>query len=310
MYKIKQVPEDFVVEEIPDIKLSKTGEYLYFTLEKKNWTTLDAVAELAKRLNVKENRFNIAGIKDKNAITKQVVSAYRIPQQSIARIKIKDIKFNFIGRGDERIKLGQIKKNKFSIVVRNLDNKKYRKVSFIENYFDEQRFSHSNVAIGHALVKKDFMGVLRASIKRKILLFYVNAYQSYLFNKAVIEYVKNNSSDYFHVKHEDMEFIFSNAELKDKKLPLIGFLSVIRDKEIKKIFDYVMAKEGVGKDDFLFPMMPELSSEGNERNLCVDFDVAIKFEDDELNIGKYKAVLDFALDKGAYATIVVKKMFE
>ena len=326
MYQIKQVPEDFIVEEIPDIKLSQAGDYLYFTLEKKNWTTLDAVAELARRLNVKENRFNIAGIKDKNAITKQVVSAYRIPQQSIARIKIKDIKFNFIGRGDERIKLGQIKKNKFSIVVRNLDNKKYRQISFIENYFDEQRFSHSNVAIGHALVKKDFpeacallgldvqkndyIGFLRNSIKRKILLFYVNAYQSYLFNKAVIEYVKNNSSDYFNVKHEDMEFIFSNAELKDKKLPLIGFLSVIRDKEIKKIFDYVMAKEGVGKDDFLFPMMPELSSEGNERNLCVDFDVAIKFEDDELNIGKYKAVLDFALDKGAYATIVVKKMFE
>ena len=50
MYQIKQVPEDFIVEEIPDIKLSQAGDYLYFTLEKKNWTTLDAVAELARRL--------------------------------------------------------------------------------------------------------------------------------------------------------------------------------------------------------------------------------------------------------------------
>ena len=56
-------------------------------------------------------------------------------------------------------------------------------------------------------------------------------------------------------------------------------------------------------------MMPELSSEGNERDLIVKVNVSITFENDEINKNKLKAILSFSLDKGAYATIVIKKMF-
>ena len=37
MYKIKQKPEDFFVEEIPDLNLKDNGDYVYFAMEKKNW---------------------------------------------------------------------------------------------------------------------------------------------------------------------------------------------------------------------------------------------------------------------------------
>ncbi|MBS3095110.1 tRNA pseudouridine(13) synthase TruD [Candidatus Woesearchaeota archaeon] len=325
MYKIKQIPEDFIVEEIPNINLSKGGDYSYFFIEKKNWNTQDVIRELARRLHVKENIFNIAGIKDKNAITRQVVSAYKMPQQVIAKIKIKDVKINFIGRGNDRIKLGQIIKNNFTITVRNLDSKEHNKIDFIENYFDEQRFGGTNQLIGSALVKKDFpeacsllglnvekndyIGAIRNNVNRKMLVFYVNAYQSLLFNKAVSGYIKLKSADFLDVKSENTNFTFTNSAIENIKVPIIGFLSVIRNKEIKKIYTHILAKEGIKKEDFLFPMMPELSSEGNERDLIVKVNVSITFENDEINKNKLKAILSFSLDKGAYATIVIKKMF-
>lgn len=331
MYKIKQMPEDFFVEELADIHLSKNLNpnkdeyYSFFSLEKKNWNTRDVVANLARRLNIREARINIAGMKDKNAITSQMISIFKIPRKRVEFIKIKDVKLTFVGYGTERLKLGQITKNKFKIIVRNLDSKKHNKISFIENYFDEQRFSIINSLVGSALVKKDFLtacsllnlsvsnndciGAIRKNIDRKTQIFYINAYQSYLFNKALCEYVKIHSSDYFKVVINDLEFMFSNSEINNIKIPLIGFLSVIRNKEVKSIYERILGQECIKKEDFLLPMMPELSSEGNERNIIVDVDVSISFEEDELNDGKLKAALEFSLEKGAYATIVIKKMF-
>jgi len=326
MYDVKQKPEDFFVEEIPDINLGKKqDDYLYFFMEKKNWNTRDLVSELAKRLGIRPDRINIAGIKDKNAVTRQTISIFRVPKNKVLGIKIKDAYFEFIGYGSERLKLGQIIKNRFRIVVRNLENKNYNKITFIENYFDEQRFSKQNAEVGLALVKKDFygacnllnieiakndpIGAIRKNIDRKLLLFYVNAYQSFLFNKIIMEYIRMHSSNCFTVKHENMEFIFSNQEIKNMKMPIMGFLTIIRNKEINNLYKHLLAREGINKEDFLFPMMPELSSEGNERNLIVDVEANIAFQTDDLNPGRFKAILDFKLEKGAYATIAVKKIF-
>jgi len=48
-------------------------KYLYFALYKENHTTTSAIAALAKTLRVKENRFSIAGMKDKRGLTTQQV---------------------------------------------------------------------------------------------------------------------------------------------------------------------------------------------------------------------------------------------
>lgn len=325
MYKIKLRPEDFFVEELCDLSIKDTGDYCYFAMEKKNWNTMDVIKTLANRLRINQKRFNVAGMKDKNAVTRQVFSVFRVPKNAVLRIKIRDVHFEFLGYGDERLKLGQIIKNRFRIVVRNLASRKYRNINFIENYYDEQRFGGKNQLVGKALVKKefsnvcsmlklnvnknDYIGAIRNNLDKKMLIFYINAYQSMLFNKLIAEYVKIRSDSTFKVGYETGEFIFSNKEIKNKKIPLIGFLSVIRDREIKKLYERILREEEVSKEDFLFPMMPELGSEGNERDFIVEVNVKVKYEDDDMNEGRYKAILDFALNRGSYATIVVKKMF-
>ncbi len=56
--------------------------------------------------------------------------------------------------------------------------------------------------------------------------------------------------------------------------------------------------------------MPELASEGDERNMFVKAEkLNIKTEDDELNKDKKKCIISFVLPKGSYATIVIKKIF-
>lgn len=323
MYKIKQIPEDFIVEEVPKLKL-ENGPYTYFLLEKMRWNTRDAVKAIASRLGIKEKYFNVAGIKDKHALSKQYVSVLNVSKQKLESLKIKDIRVKVVGHGKERLKLGQLKANHFIITVRNLD-KKYDAVSFIENYYDNQRFGGRNMLLGEALVKSefrkacfmlrlkwensDYIGSLR-KLGKHILRIYVNSYQSFLFNGALASYLKSKYKKYYTADYSRGQFVFSDENIKNENFPILGFLTEFKNKEVAKIYTDIMLREKIKKEDFIMRSIPELSSEGNFRKMFVEVrDFAVFYSKDELNKGKLKAVLDFRLPPGSYATLVVKKMF-
>lgn len=318
MYLIKQKPEDFVVEEISkDLPLGK-GDYTYFILEKKNWNTREAIKAIASRLRVRDKYFNVAGIKDKRAITKQFVSVFKVKPERLENLKIKDIKITVLGKGKERLKLGQLLGNRFVIRVRNVE-KEPKKISFIENYYDDQRFGGKNKILGRALVKKefrkacwslrleweggDYIGALR-KLSRYILRLYVNSYQSYLFNRALEEYLETKYKKYSKVSYSQGTFIFSNEKIENKKMPVLGFLTEFKNKQLKEIYKNLMKEEKIKKEDFIIREMPELSSEGVERDLLVEIkDFEITKED------KKTFLVEFSLPPGSYATLVIKKMF-
>lgn len=323
MYKIKQLPEDFIVEEIPKVSFGE-GPYTYFILEKKWWNTRDAIKAIASRLNVNEKYFNVAGIKDKHAISRQYVSILNVPKHKLESLRIKDIKIKVVGHGKERLKLGQLKANHFTVVVRNLD-KKYDKVSFIENYYDDQRFGGKNMLLGYALVKSefrkacymlrlkwenaDYIGSLRR-LGKHILRIYVNSYQSFLFNEALATYLKLKYKKCKLVDYSRGQFVFSNERITNETFPILGFLTEFKNKEVAKIYNDILLKEKIKKEFFIMRSIPELSSEGGSRKMFVEVeDFKISYSKDELNKGKLKAVLDFRLPPGSYATVVVKKMF-
>ena len=143
--KIKDIAEDFLVEEVLDLKIEE-GSYYYYRVTKKNWNTLDLIEEIGRRLHVKDVGY--AGMKDRNAITTQYISV-----QKKITFPLKDIEFEYFGTGKQRIFLGSLKGNQFTITLRNLD-KKVSAVKEVVNYFGEQRFSTKNALIGKMLVKK------------------------------------------------------------------------------------------------------------------------------------------------------------
>lgn len=139
MYRIKQIPEDFIVKE--DLKLNpeKKGKFLYFTLKKKNWSSQMAVEKIASELKINIKRFSYAGQKDKNALATQYVAVENLSMEKLKSIKIRDISINPICYSNNPIRLGSVSSNYFSITVRNLDQP-LKNISSFCNYYDDQRF--------------------------------------------------------------------------------------------------------------------------------------------------------------------------
>ena len=133
--KIKQQVDDFKVEELIDINKSKDGEYTYFWLEKTNWNTTRAIQQIAKKCRISLKRFGWAGTKDKIGITKQLVSVWKIEPEVLENVKLKDIKIKIKGKGDNRINLGDLKGNRFKIIIRDLNDENLENQTKFDLYF-------------------------------------------------------------------------------------------------------------------------------------------------------------------------------
>jgi tRNA pseudouridine13 synthase len=305
-YVIKQIPEDFVVSEVSTIKPKSEGLFLYFKLWKKEVATLDALKYIANDLRIPLREVSCAGNKDKKAVSEQVCSIHRVSKERLLYLRYNKMKLEFLGFGDEPVHLGDLEGNNFKIVVRNIESLPKISAKF-RNLFGEQRFSTKNVEIGRCIVKRDFekaalliakvnayvekikphlnqrdwVGALRC-LPRKLLLLFVHAYQSYLWNRAAL---------------------FTTKEV----LPIVGFGSEITDEITKK----VLAEEGLKPSDFVIRELPEVSAEGSERSVWAEAR-GLKvggLEPDEFFPGMTKVALEFFLPKGSYATEFIRQQF-
>ncbi|MFA6461004.1 MAG: tRNA pseudouridine(13) synthase TruD [Candidatus Woesearchaeota archaeon] len=338
MYTLKQLPEDFVVKEVSNIPVKDNGKYLYFKLSKREENTLGAIKKLSQTLRLPEKNFGVAGNKDKKAVTEQICSVFGTTKERLLQVKLDTLTLKFLGYGDVPICLGDLEGNQFTIVVRNLEPKtKITSLHYCPNYFDEQRFSEHNVEIGRSLVKKDFkkaaelvddyhgrdwlqehpqdyVGALK-KVTMRLLRMYVNAYQSYLWNETLVEYLKHNCKKVHEVDYSEGKLVFVDDadKFKDLKIPIVGFGGddLIKDEESKSIIEGILRKEKITYSDFIIKQIPELTLEGEERAGFVEVkDLKIgKLEQDELNSGKQKVTLTFTLGKGSYATMCVRNLF-
>jgi len=316
MYKIKQNPEDFFVKEIPDYQLNQKEEYSYFLLKKRDYTTMNAISKIANKLKIPIKLIGFAGNKDKTAVTEQTISIKNLKVTDIEKLNLKDIKLEYIGNSNKPISLGDLKGNEFKIIVRNLQTKRTitKSIDRIPNYFGPQRFSKNNIEIGKYLVKKNFkkaidlidqrivneflednpanfVGAIRY-LPLKTRKIYIHAYQSFLWNKTVKEYLKTYPN-------------------KNESIPIIGFGTELTNNKIREIIKEIMQQEDINQRDFIIPQIPELSEEGSERFLFTKpKNLIIKIEKDELNENKFKAIVEFSLPKASYATIIIDYLFQ
>ena len=156
MYKIKQVPQDFIVKEITNFEVEDKGEYAYFWLTKTDYTTIGAIRKIALALNLQLKFIGFAGTKDKRAVTKQVISIKNIKKEKVERLALKDIKLEYIGQNSSPLSLGDLEGNEFLITVRNLTTKRIQPPQKFPNLYGPQRFSKNNAEIGKLLVNKKF----------------------------------------------------------------------------------------------------------------------------------------------------------
>lgn len=132
--RIRQFPEDFVVQEIlvdgskAEVSPVETrepigeGRYLICVLVKRNWDTLLAVKNVARRLGISRKRIRIAGMKDAKALTAQHISISGVPPERVLQVKIKDITLHPLCFSRRRIFSQLILGNQFQVVVRAISH--------------------------------------------------------------------------------------------------------------------------------------------------------------------------------------------
>ena len=118
--RIKSQPEDFEVEEIPAYEPSGTGEFLYLWIEKRGIGAEYFVRQVARRLDIPTQEVGTAGLKDRHAVTRQMVSVPLAAEPNLARLDGDGIRVLRVGRHGNKLKAGHLRGNRFRILLRDV----------------------------------------------------------------------------------------------------------------------------------------------------------------------------------------------
>ncbi|MBS3781313.1 MAG: tRNA pseudouridine(13) synthase TruD [Candidatus Thermoplasmatota archaeon] len=173
----------------------------------------------------------------------------------------------------------------------------------------------------------DFVSALK-TLPHNLLMMFVHAYQSYLFNKMVSLRLQRNlplndallgdvilpaDSDGLpnkdtKVKVKERNFSKVSEMVKKGKAfvsaPLYGHKSEFSDGEQGDIEKKIIEEENIEKEDFIIPEISSISSTGTRRNIFApvkDFEWGLQGEALKLN---------FSLNKGTYATTLLREFMK
>lgn len=210
--KLKQLPADFIVEEIPDYTVSsEKDEHTIFLLQKQEIDTFDAIRRIAQRLHISLFEIGYAGLKDKHALARQYVS---IPTRyNVLGLKLDSVVLTLIGYSRKKIKIGDLAGNRFTIITRDIQKDELTDIplnaqaiatSGVPNYFDSQRFG--------SVIDKVFIG------KEVILKRYETAVKQYLtaYQKSEPKKIKNEKRRILSSWND-----FSNVRLFNKAFAVV-----------------------------------------------------------------------------------------
>jgi tRNA pseudouridine13 synthase len=166
------------------------------------------------------------------------------------------------------------------------------------------------------IVEKDYIRAIE-SLPKPLKRMFVNAYESYLFNKIVNERAKIGIDKYFegdiiidkedHWVHEiDKDTI--ESDLNEFKLnptaPLLGSKVPLAEGKQGDIERKVIEEENITKESFECPKTPKLGSHGVRRS------IRFKIEDTHVEKIEDGISVEFFIPKGCYATAVLREIMK
>lgn len=188
-------PEDFQVEERPLYLPCGEGEHLYLLITKRGLSTPQLVMRLSSTFGVKAMGIGVAGLKDARAVTTQMVSVHGLSSDAVARLKTDEqvLAVQVLGRHRNRLRTGHHAGNHFRLVVRDVAPWAPTSVPLVletlarrgvPNFFGPQRQGRGglNYKLGADLLTDAGQ---RARMPRSKRMWYLNAYQSFIFNQVL-----------------------------------------------------------------------------------------------------------------------------
>ena len=173
---LKSSPDDFVVEEIPLYEPCGKGEHLYLTVCKSNVSHDELIRKVAKKFGVPRRNIGCAGRKDLKAVTTQVLSIH-LPGQQVERPNhIGAIEVVSSNWHTNKLRLGHLKGNRFSILLREVQPSSYKLIEErlvelmqqgLPNAFGNQRFGNklNNHILGRCFVLEDWDVLVQMLLK-------------------------------------------------------------------------------------------------------------------------------------------------
>jgi len=320
---ICKISKDFIQ---PKIKIDQSEKlFLWCEMEKRDIDHFSTIKAIADFLNKSPQAIGYAGTKDKQAHTSQRISIEspgieKLEQFHNPNIILKNFKWN-----KRKIKIGYLDANHFKITLRDIDKKdaikissQIRKRTFFPNYFGPQRFgiNQNNIKIGKAILKRNFKKAFQLiqedkgweqtenerpplsiikSLPKKILLMYINAVQSIIFNDIVSLALEEGL----------------NLEDKGQQSGILaGHKTRLSQGRLGEIEQEILDKHDLSLEDFDIQEIPFLRTKGSFRKAITKIeDLEVEVEDDEEFQGAKKIFLEFTLPSGTYATTFLENFF-
>jgi tRNA pseudouridine13 synthase len=383
--KLKCLPEDFRVEELPTVEPGDRGRFILYRLTKRGMGTLEAVEAIRRRWNLSASQIAYGGLKDRHALTVQYLTILEGPTRTLTE---SSLTLEPLGRVIAPYGPRCFRGNRFTLVLRDLGADEALRAARsalaiardgLPNYFDDQRFG--SVGFGGGFIAEawlrgdheralwlalaeptasdrpetrrekailreywgrwseakdrlersharsivtyladhptDFRGAF-ARLRRDLRSLYFSAYQSHLWNLMLARRIEDVTRpdqrvavDFKVAKlpvHRDLD-PGQLAELSAWDLPLPSARTPLTDEPWSVLAREVMRGAGIEwgalrvrhlKDVFL--------SKGRRAALVFPAEMSCRKGHDELYPGREKLSMTFELPKGAYATLLVKRL--
>jgi tRNA pseudouridine13 synthase len=384
--KLKRLPEDFRVEELPLVDGTERGRFVLYRLTKRGLGTLEAVEAICRRWNLAGRRVSYGGLKDRHAVTTQYLTIVEGPERALRETSFE---LEPVGRLDRPYGPALFKGNRFSVVLRDLSDEAVARArdavaqlprDGLPNYFDDQRFgsvgfsggfvarawlagdheqalrlaiaeanpsdrpgtkqekavlrefwgrwpeakarlerSHARSLVTYLVDHPtDFRGAF-ARVRRELRSLYFSAYQSHLWNLTLGRLIERLTRPEQRVAldfkvaalpiHRNLD-PDQAAALAACRLPLPASRTPLPPEgpEREVALD-VVASEGLSWDDLRVKHLKDVfCSKGTRPALFFAEELRHDVAADDLHPGRKKLRLEFVLPKGAYATLVVKRV--
>ena len=188
--RYKAAPADFLVEELPSFEPTGEGEHLLLTVEKTGMNTAFAARKLSAWAGIPEMGIGYAGLKDRNARTRQRFSVH-LPKRvspDLAALEAEDFHVLHAAWHNRKLSRGALEGNRFVLALREAAGERASVEARLQaiaahglpNYFGEQRFGREGDNV--AAARRMFAG---ARVKREQRSIYLSAARSEIFNAVL-----------------------------------------------------------------------------------------------------------------------------
>ena len=198
---LKDEPSDFQVYEVLDIPFTGQGEHVWLLIEKQQLNTEQVAKQLAMFAKVSIRQVSYAGLKDKQAITRQWFSV-QMPGKAVPDFSaLNNPQLQVIEQvlHQRKLQRGSHKANQFVLTLKQIEALDQAQLTErlalisqqgVPNYFGLQRFGHDGFNVNFA---RQFAEQKTYPDKRPVRSRCLSAARSYLFNQVLAARVKDQN---------------------------------------------------------------------------------------------------------------------